>query len=101
MFIFGAYLRSDESLDMYINEINMLVALVSCYSNYGSIKVAGDLNASCHLKDSNCSNQRKLDELIKFIKKYNLSYSGGSIKATTIFLYGGGLGFFWKNILMA
>ena len=82
IFIFGAYLPSDDSLDNYRNELNMLDNLVSYYCNYGSVIVAGDLNASCRTKDRLHSNHCKSDELQKFVKRHDLLFSGGQIKHT-------------------
>ncbi|CAC5420984.1 unnamed protein product [Mytilus coruscus] len=82
IFIFGAYLPSDDSIDNYRNELNMLDTLVSYYCNYGSVIVAGDLNASCRMKDRLHSNQYKSDELQKFVKRHDMLFSGGKIKHT-------------------
>ncbi|CAG2242588.1 unnamed protein product [Mytilus edulis] len=80
LFIFGAYLPSDESVDNYRTELNILDALYTHYSNYGNVIIAGDLNASCLEKDKLCSNKYKSAELIKFVKRYQLLFSGGKIK---------------------
>ncbi|CAG2209672.1 unnamed protein product [Mytilus edulis] len=60
----------------------MLDNLVSYYCNYGSVIVAGDLNASCRTKDRLHSNHCKSDELQKFVKRHDLLFSGGQIKHT-------------------
>ncbi|CAG2248802.1 unnamed protein product [Mytilus edulis] len=60
----------------------MLDTLVSYYCNYGSVIVAGDLNASCRTKDRLHSNHCKSDELQKFVKRHDLLFSGGKIKHT-------------------
>ncbi|VDH94491.1 Hypothetical predicted protein [Mytilus galloprovincialis] len=80
LFIFGAYLPSDESVDNYRTELNILDALYTHYSNYGNVIIAGDLNASCLKKDKLCSNRYKSAELIKFVTRYQLLFSGGKIK---------------------
>ncbi|VDI54683.1 Hypothetical predicted protein [Mytilus galloprovincialis] len=82
IFIFGAYLPSDDSIDNYRNELNMLDTLVSYYCNYGSVIVAGDLNVSCRTKDRLHSNHCKSDELQTFVKRHDLLFSGGKIKHT-------------------
>ncbi|CAC5359457.1 unnamed protein product [Mytilus coruscus] len=80
IFIFGAYLPSDESVDNYRTELNILDTLYTHYSNYGNVIIAGDLNASCLEKDKLCSNRYKSAELMKFVKRYQLLFSGGKIK---------------------
>ncbi|CAG2226562.1 unnamed protein product [Mytilus edulis] len=58
LFIFGAYLPSDESVDNYRTELNILDTLYTHYSYYGNVIIAGDLNASCLEKDKLCSNSK-------------------------------------------
>ncbi|CAC5422291.1 unnamed protein product [Mytilus coruscus] len=58
LFIFGAYLPSDDSIE-----------------NYKS-----DLNASCLDKDRPISNSNKSKELLKCVSRHHLLYAGGKIQ---------------------
>ncbi|CAC5381921.1 unnamed protein product [Mytilus coruscus] len=79
LFIFGAYLPSDDSIENYKSEINTLDTLYSYYSTYGNCIIAGDLNASCLGKDISTSNSSKSKELLKFVSRHHLLYAGGKI----------------------
>ena len=56
-----------------ISVLNYLDAVVDFYCKYGSIIVAGDLNASCLSKDLVHSNKQKSGELKQFVSKFELS----------------------------
>jgi exonuclease III len=45
LFIFGVYLPSDESIESYKHELNILDSLCTYNSNFGNVIIAGDLNA--------------------------------------------------------
>ncbi|CAC5396961.1 unnamed protein product [Mytilus coruscus] len=79
LFIFGAYLPSDDSIENYKSEINTLDTLYSYYSTYGNCIIAGDLNASCLGKDISTSNSSKSKELLKFVSRHHLLYAWGKI----------------------
>ncbi|VDI17291.1 Hypothetical predicted protein [Mytilus galloprovincialis] len=80
LFIFGAYLPSDDSIENYKSELNILDNLYTYYSVYGNCIIAGDLNASCLDKDRPMSNNYKSKELLKFVSRHHLLYAGGEIQ---------------------
>jgi exonuclease III len=79
LFIFGVYLPSDESIEAYKHELNILDSLCTYYSNFGNVIIAGDLNASCQVQEHDRSNKYKSIELTKFIDRQFLSYAGNQI----------------------
>lgn len=79
LFILGTYLPSDESIDNYKNELNILESVYTYYSNYGNVIISGDLNASLLSKDIGKTNQFKSKELLKFVQRNHLMYAGGKI----------------------
>lgn len=70
VYILGAYLPSDNNVDNYAYELNLLENLYNHYSNYGKVIIAGDLNGS--LVDSTGTNERKSEVLSSFIFRKNL-----------------------------
>ena len=80
LFIFGAYLPSDECIDNYKAELNALDTLYTYYSEYGKVIIAGDLNGSCINKDIGRTNKVKSNELLNFVQRHGLLYAGGKIK---------------------
>jgi len=80
LFIFEVYLPSDESIESYKHELNILDPLCTYYSNFGNVIIAGDLNASCQGQDHDRSNKYKSIELTKFINRQFLSYAGNQIQ---------------------
>lgn len=72
---------SDENIEKYRYELNLLDTLYTYYSSFGTcnVLIAGDLNASCLTKDFNGSNKVKSQELLKLVNIHSLSYAGGRI----------------------
>ncbi|VDI04309.1 Hypothetical predicted protein [Mytilus galloprovincialis] len=81
LFIFGAYLPSDDSIENYKSELSILDSLYAYYSVYGNCIIAGDLNASCLHKDRSISNIYKSKELLNFVSRHHLLYAGGKIQS--------------------
>ncbi|CAG2216477.1 unnamed protein product [Mytilus edulis] len=80
LFIFGAYLPSDDSIENYKSELSILDSLYAYYSVYGNCIIAGDLNASCLHKDRSISNIYKSKELLNFVSRHHLLHAGGKIQ---------------------
>ena len=78
IFIFGVYLPLDEIIDKYKDELNMLDILYSYYNNYGTVIIAGDMNASCFVKDNAQSNRFKSVELLNFVKRHSFQVVGNN-----------------------
>lgn len=70
VYILGAYLPSDNNVDNYAYEFNLIENLYNHYSNYGKVIIAGDLNGS--LVDSTGINERKSEILSSFAFRKNL-----------------------------
>ena len=81
IFVFGAYLPADSSIDNYRVTLNALDDLYAYYSNYGKVIIAGDLNASCIENNIEYTNYVKSKELQKFIKSHSLycTFENGTI----------------------
>lgn len=75
LYVFAAYLPSDESMERYKYEIDILDSLYKYYSNYGNVLLAGDLNASCLNTDIEKSNKSKSKQLCSLIVNNNLLYA--------------------------
>ena len=78
LFIFGVCLPSDESIESYKHELNILDSC-TYYSNFDNVIIAGDLNASGQVQDHDRSNRYKSIELTKLIDRQFLSYAGNQI----------------------
>ena len=76
MFIFGIYLPSDENIENYRHVLNALDALYEYYSDFGSVIIAGDMNASCLETDLSRTNKPKSKELLNFVKRHHLCVPG-------------------------
>ena len=57
VFIFGVYLTSHKDRDEYKDELNILDTSYFYYNNYGTVLIAGNMNASCLVGDNAHSNR--------------------------------------------
>ena len=67
MYILGAYMPSDNDIDSYTHTINVVESLYHHYSAYGTVVIAGDMNASC--LDSHCVSNVKSRIFTNFVKR--------------------------------
>lgn len=87
LFVFGTYLPSDNVLDNYRHELNVLDELYTYYSIYGKVLIAGDLNASCLPKDIGRTNNMKSKALFEFVNRYHLLYACDRICQRSLFYF--------------
>lgn len=74
LYIFGVYLPSENDVDKYREELNVLHDLYTIYSNHGHVIFAGDMNGSLQQKDVEKTNSYKSAELVTFYRKNNLHF---------------------------
>ena len=79
LYIFAAYLPADDSIDKYKADVDILDNLYNYYSKFGSVIMAGDLNASYLTKDTGKTNRYKSRYLCRFIDQNNLLSPGNKI----------------------